>query len=153
MGKEISKRDRRGMETAVREILSGTKSDKIRALILAGYKQADIARFLDIRPQFVSNVRRGDKSKRRQVPSQVALPVGEDGRIVIPLPYREILGVKDGGTVVLRIESGELRLTSKAADIRRAQDIVARHVPEGVSLVDDLIAERRREVEDDTRRG
>lgn len=154
LGKDISERDRQGMEAVIRGVSSDTKSDKIRALDRAGYRPADIARFLGIRDQFVSNVRRADRSKRRQPPpSQVALSVGEDGRIVIPLSYREMLGIKDGGTVVLHLENDVLRLTSKAADIRRAQEIVARYVPEDVKLVEELIAERRREARDETRHG
>lgn len=153
MGKELSERDRKGMEAVVRGISSGTKSDKIRALDHAGYKPADIARFLGIRDQFVSNVRRRDKAKSALVPSQVAVPVGPDGRIVIPSPYRELLGVKDGGNVILRLENGEILMTSNAADLRRAQELVARYVPENVSLVDELISERRRETQADFRRG
>ena len=40
---------------------------------------------------------------------------------------------------------GEARLTTKAARIRRAQDLVRLHVPAGTSLAEELIAERRRE--------
>ncbi|GHU04882.1 hypothetical protein FACS1894158_06170 [Betaproteobacteria bacterium] len=32
-----------------------------------------------------------------------------------------------------------------AAQIRRAQEIVRKHVPEGISLVDELVAERKKE--------
>lgn len=149
MGKDISERDREGMEAIVQSMPNSNKSEKIRALDSAGYRPADIARFLGIRDQFVSNVRR--RARSRRIPAQMTLPVGPGGRIVIPAAYREVLGVKDGGTVVLRLENGEVRLTSKVADIRRAQELVARYVPEGISLVDDLIAERRRETRNDDR--
>ena len=37
------------------------------------------------------------------------------------------------------------RLYSRATAIKRMQKLVARHVPPGVKLADELIAERRRE--------
>ncbi|MDX2143393.1 MAG: AbrB/MazE/SpoVT family DNA-binding domain-containing protein [Rhodospirillaceae bacterium] len=40
-----------------------TKSEKIRALAKAGFQQSVIGRFLNIRPQFVSNVIRAEREK------------------------------------------------------------------------------------------
>jgi AbrB family looped-hinge helix DNA binding protein len=71
--------------------------------------------------------------------------LGEGGRLVIPAPYRKALGVGPGDTLVLRLEDGELRVTSRAQAVRRAQSYVRRYVPEGVSVVDDLIQQRREE--------
>jgi hypothetical protein len=48
---------------------------------------------------------------------------------------------------------GELRLVSLAASVRRAQALVRARVPAGVSLADELLADRRREVEQERRRG
>jgi hypothetical protein len=44
-----------------------------------------------------------------------------------------------------RLEEGEIKLLTPQAAMRRAQAIVRQFVPEGVSLVDELIADRRRE--------
>jgi AbrB family looped-hinge helix DNA binding protein len=73
--------------------------------------------------------------------------VTEGGQIVIPVEYREALGINVGDEIRLRLEDGELRLFTLAEAIRRIQEMVRAHVPEGVSLVDELIAERRAEAE------
>ena len=73
--------------------------------------------------------------------------IGENGRIVIPASIRRALDFDVGDTVVLRVEDNELRVSSLREAIRRAQDMVRRHVPADVSLVKELIAERRREAE------
>jgi AbrB family looped-hinge helix DNA binding protein len=67
------------------------------------------------------------------------------GRIVIPAAYRKALGLREGDLVTMRLEDGEIRLYSFEEGLRRAQALVREFVPEGVSLVDELIAERRRE--------
>ena len=71
----------------------------------------------------------------------------EGGKLIIPAPMRRELGLATGDTVVVEVTDGELRVRSLPAAIARAQAILRRHVPEGVSLVDELIADRRREAE------
>jgi AbrB family looped-hinge helix DNA binding protein len=73
--------------------------------------------------------------------------VAEGGRVVIPAEYRRAMGLSVGDEVVLRLEGDELRLTTMDQAIARAQSIVRKYVPEGRSLVDELLAERRREAE------
>ena len=65
--------------------------------------------------------------------------------MVIPAAYRASLGVKEGDAVIMRLDDEELRLVSYATETRRIREMIARYVPEGVSLVDELIKERRRE--------
>jgi AbrB family looped-hinge helix DNA binding protein len=69
--------------------------------------------------------------------------VNENGRVVIPAPYRKALGIKAGDEVILRMEDDELRITTMQRRIERAQRRVRQYVKPGVSLVDELIAERR----------
>ena len=69
--------------------------------------------------------------------------VNENGRVVIPAPYRKALGIKPGDEVILRMEDDELRITTMQRRIERAQRLVRKYVKPGVSLVDELIAERR----------
>ena len=69
--------------------------------------------------------------------------VNENGRIVIPASFRKALGINLGDEVVLRIEDDELRISSLKRRIERAQRLVRQHVKAGVSLADELIAERR----------
>lgn len=71
--------------------------------------------------------------------------VGEGGRIVLPAEFRRDLGVDVGDEVRLMWEDGEVRIFTLDHAIMRAQQLVRRYVPEGTSLVDELIAERRAE--------
>ncbi len=74
--------------------------------------------------------------------------VTDGGRIVIPAGYRRALGIKTGDEVVLRLESGEIRVTSRAQARRRAREYVRSLVPKNVSLVKELIRERRAAADD-----
>jgi hypothetical protein len=47
--------------------------------------------------------------------------------------------------VLWELREGEARLTTRREQLRRAQALVRRYVPAGVSLVDELITERRAE--------
>ena len=137
-----------------------SKSAKIRALAARGMKRADIARLLGIRYQHVRNVlehdktqieggkveyARGSSSLLGQPSSSIKLRVGPDGRIVIPVAFREAVGLKEGDVLFARLESGEIHLLTPKAAMARTSAMIRRFVPEGVSLVDELIEERRRE--------
>ena len=130
-------------------------SDKIRALDRAGFTRADIAKYLGKRYQHVRNVLEHDKAKKVGIAAKSSAigptkaRVGGEGRIVIPAPFREAMGVKEGDALFLRLEDGELRLSPIAAVTQRVRALVQKFVPSGTSLVDELIAERRREVESD----
>jgi AbrB family looped-hinge helix DNA binding protein len=65
--------------------------------------------------------------------------------MVIPAAVRDALGIQAGGEVLLTIEGGAVRLRTRKQALREAQELVGKHVPDGVSLVDELIAERRAE--------
>lgn len=71
--------------------------------------------------------------------------VFEGGKLVIPAAMRRELGIGAGDTVLVSVDEGELRVRSLTSAIARAQALVRKYVPEGVSLVDQLIAERREE--------
>jgi AbrB family looped-hinge helix DNA binding protein len=75
--------------------------------------------------------------------NQTRVRVNENGRVVIPASYRKALGIKAGDEVILRMEDDELRITTMKRRIERAQRRVRQYVKPGVSLVDELIAERR----------
>ena len=74
---------------------------------------------------------------------KTSMRVNENGRVVIPASFRKRLGIRIGDEVVLRIEDDELRITTLKRNIQRAQRLVRKHVKQGSSLVDELIAERR----------
>lgn len=94
--------------------------------------------------------------RRRRVPAwdDATTPVervviGEGGRLVIPAPYRQALGVREGDKVILQLEEAGLRILTPDQALRRAQMLVRRYVPAGRSLADELIAERRQEARRD----
>ena len=70
--------------------------------------------------------------------------VNENGRVVIPAAFRKAMGIDIGDEVVLRIEDDELRISTLKRRIEQAQRLVRQHVKPGTSLVDELIAERRK---------
>jgi AbrB family looped-hinge helix DNA binding protein len=69
--------------------------------------------------------------------------LSEKGRVVIPAEMRKALGMDVGGVLDLRVEDGELRISTMRSRLRRAQEWVRQFVPQGVSLADELSAERR----------
>jgi AbrB family looped-hinge helix DNA binding protein len=79
----------------------------------------------------------------------VMTKVAQGGRIVIPAEMRKLLGIEIGEEVGVRVDGGELRISTRKAAFRRAQELVQKRVPRGVSLVDQLIAERRKEAGDE----
>jgi AbrB family looped-hinge helix DNA binding protein len=74
---------------------------------------------------------------------QARVQVGEKGRIVIPAEIREAMGIRVGDSVELRFEDYELRVSTRRARIRRAQERIRRLIPPAVSLSEELSAERR----------
>ncbi len=77
--------------------------------------------------------------------STVVTTIGDGGRIVIPAHFRQALGLRKGSMVTLSLHNGDLRITSREQALKRIQDRICRLVPPGVSLVDELIRERREE--------
>jgi bifunctional DNA-binding transcriptional regulator/antitoxin component of YhaV-PrlF toxin-antitoxin module len=75
----------------------------------------------------------------------VVLNVTEDGRVIIPAEALAELGIKASGRVSATVVEGEVVLDTLDAAIKRAQAYYRQFIPEGVSLVDELIAERRAE--------
>jgi antitoxin component of MazEF toxin-antitoxin module len=64
---------------------------------------------------------------------------------VIPAEMRRALGLEQGVSVSLHVENGELRIWTISEGIRRAQELARPYIRPGVSVVDELIAERRAE--------
>ena len=71
--------------------------------------------------------------------------ISPNGRIVIPASIRQHLCVKPGDPVLMEVEDGVLRIESYPTRIARIQRELAQYIPPGVSLADELVAERREE--------
>lgn len=134
-------------------------SAKIRVLGAAGVSRAEIARFLDKRYQHVRNVLENEKSKAAksnavEKPSDsltAKVKMGPDGRVVIPAAMRAMLGMNEDDVFFARIEDGEIRFATPQRTMQRVNDVLRPFVPDGVSLADELIAERKREAEREIR--
>lgn len=72
--------------------------------------------------------------------------VGPQGRLVIPASLRRRLGIEPGEVLIARAEEDRLVLERRKAILARLRERL-RVVPADVSLVDELIAERRKEAE------
>jgi hypothetical protein len=155
-----------------------TKADKIRALDRAGYTRSQIARFLNIRYQHVRNVLvdearlaapRAAPSRHtgmaEDAPSFEGAPpsaevrrarrieVAADGTLHLPAALLAAAGIPQGGALLVRFDDDEIKMMTPETTTRKIHAIMRQSVPEGVSLVDELIAERRaaakKELEDD----
>lgn len=73
--------------------------------------------------------------------------VSEGGRVVVPAELRQRYGIQVGDTVIWRDGEHGPTLLSRSAGIRRAQAIAAPFRKPGVSVVDELIRERRADAE------
>ena len=85
-----------------------------------------------------------ERSSRPDRPMRAKIRVGPAGRVVIPAAMRSAMGVKEGDVLIAELGDGELKLITVQVAVKKAQNIVRRYVPEGVSLVDEFLAERRR---------
>lgn len=71
-----------------------------------------------------------------------------DGRVLVPAPLRREFGALPDEALVARVDEGRLIIERRDDVIRRLQGQFTR-VPPRVSLVDELLAERRAEVDRD----
>ncbi len=71
--------------------------------------------------------------------------LNDEYRLVIPAACRKQLGLQPGQEMLLQITDKGLLLYTQDQAVKRLQDWCTSHIPAGVSLVDDLISERRAE--------
>ena len=86
-----------------------------------------------------------------KLPNSTAVTVGPQGRVVIPSEIRREMGISPGDVLLALVEDQRLVLEKREAVLQRLRRRFAR-VPAGVSLADELIAERRSEAKREGRR-
>jgi AbrB family looped-hinge helix DNA binding protein len=69
------------------------------------------------------------------------------GRLQIPARVRRQLGLKDGDAVIMEAVEGELRIRPYRDVLAEVTASLREYIPEGISLSDELIADRRAEAE------
>jgi AbrB family transcriptional regulator (stage V sporulation protein T) len=76
--------------------------------------------------------------------------VDKHGRIVIPAEIRAELGLEPGTSVSLRVaEDGSLQVSTFRQSVKRVQELVRQRTGGRKGILDEFIAERRREAERD----
>jgi hypothetical protein len=71
--------------------------------------------------------------------------VRPDGSVILPAEVRSALNLGPGGVIVAKFDGADFSMTDALTSARRAQAMVSRFKRPGVSVVDELIAERRAE--------
>jgi len=154
-----------------------TISARIRALAAAGFSRAEIAKLVQRSYQQVRQVLLDEERRRSlegasdgirntgasgmreepapfehlrdpRKPATERLELEKGGRLTLSPSMMEAMGLAPG-RVVLAIPDGDgvVKLMTPDTAMKQAQAIIRQYVPPGVSLVDELLAERRREAE------
>ena len=72
----------------------------------------------------------------------------KSGRILVPASVRRRLGLSEGSHVVVKVEpSGALEITSRSQALSKVREEIRRYIPAGRDLAEELIRDRRAEVE------
>lgn len=72
----------------------------------------------------------------------------KSGRILIPAAVRRRLGLSEGSQVVVKVEElGTLTITPGTQALAKAREEIRKYIPAGRDLVDELIRDRRAEIE------
>jgi AbrB family looped-hinge helix DNA binding protein len=68
-----------------------------------------------------------------------------NGRVVIPAAVRRALDLRPGDELILRVEGGELRLSTRRQALARARRMIREYIPSEEDLTQSLIDDRRAE--------
>ncbi len=78
-------------------------------------------------------------------PQAAQVKLSPDGRILIPAELRRAAGLEPGVALSVIVEDGEVRISTWPNRVRQIQEALAPLRRPGVSIVDELIADRRAE--------
>ena len=79
----------------------------------------------------------------------VRTKVTHGGRIVIPAEMRKQLGIEIGEDVNLSLEDGSVHISTSKNALERLRKLAQTVAEDNISVVDELIADRRREAENE----
>lgn len=71
--------------------------------------------------------------------------VAENGRLSLPSKYRRMVGLEDGGVVVVRVEDGEIRIRPVQAVVEELQEVARRYFAGSGETVERFLTDRREE--------
>ena len=77
----------------------------------------------------------------------VVVNVAENGRMVLPAEVRRAIGLDGAGQLRIEVTESGAQITTRRQALLRARERIRSIVPAARSLSEELIADRRREVE------
>ena len=86
-------------------------------------------------------------SERVDIMKRFEVPLQENGRMILPAELRQLLGVGKGDRVVLQAEGQRIELTTAKRARDLARERVRQRFPGALGVVDEFLAERRAEAE------
>ena len=75
----------------------------------------------------------------------IMVRVSDNGRLSIPAKQRKLLGIENGGVVVVSVENGELHVRPVRAVLAELQDKVSQYLASSGENVERFLADRREE--------
>ncbi len=80
---------------------------------------------------------------------EIRTQLTKNGRILLPVRFRKALDLQPADELILRLEEDSIQVLPVHQAVIQAQDLVKKYVPQGTSLVDELIKTRRQEANND----
>jgi AbrB family looped-hinge helix DNA binding protein len=75
---------------------------------------------------------------------ETTVKIAANGRMVLPQAVRQAIGIKGESKLILRVEDGEVRLSTVSSGVKKAQELYRKHVKHERSS-DDFLATRERD--------
>jgi AbrB family looped-hinge helix DNA binding protein len=76
---------------------------------------------------------------------QARAKLNANGRVVIPATVRKALDLRPGDELIMRVDDGELRLSTRRQALARARRMIREYIPSDEDLTQSLIDDRRAE--------
>ena len=78
---------------------------------------------------------------------QAKTKLNANGRVVIPAALRRALDLRPGDELIMRVEDGELRLSTRRQALARARRMIRHYIPSDEDLTQSLIDDRRKDAQ------